>query len=167
MDPYGINRKLDLVLELLCGQAKVLAQIAAEVLGGNDFELKIALAELRKSREALAAAVAAQDTPLQTRSTNMSTGNPTVDTTIAEIQAATTVIDSATIFANSVPGLISDAVSKALANGATAAQLAPLTDLGTALKAKADALAAAVVANTPAAPPPPPAAAPAQAKRKP
>jgi len=69
----------------------------------------------------------------------------------AEVEAATTVEDSATTFINGVPGLIASAVAAAVVNGATPEQLQPLTDLGTALQAKSDALTAALTANTPAA----------------
>ena len=69
---------------------------------------------------------------------------------IAAIQQATEVIDSAIVLVNSIPTLIETAVAKAVENGATAEQLQPLSDLSEALKAQADALAAAVVANTPA-----------------
>lgn len=68
---------------------------------------------------------------------------------IAAIQQATEVIDSAIVLVNSIPTLIETAVAKAVENGATAEQLQPLSDLSEALKAQADALAAAVVANTP------------------
>jgi len=74
---------------------------------------------------------------------------------ITEITNAGTVMDGATIFVQSVPGLISDAVAKATANGATAAELQPVVDLGTALQAKADALTAAMTAGTSTPPPSP------------
>ncbi len=75
---------------------------------------------------------------------------------IDEITAADATIDSAVLFINGVPGLIASAVAAAIANGATADQLKPVTDLGDALKTKATALASAVAANTPPAPPVPP-----------
>lgn len=78
-----------------------------------------------------------------------------VDDVISAVTAADTVIDSATALVNSIPTLIQDAVTKALAGGATAAQLAPFTDLISQVQAKSAALSAAVVANTPAAPPAP------------
>jgi hypothetical protein len=56
--------------------------------------------------------------------------------------------DSATIVLNKVPQMIADAVAKALAAGATAAQLQAISDLGTALAAHAAPLASAVAANT-------------------
>jgi len=65
-----------------------------------------------------------------------------------EITNATTVEDGAITFINGVPGLIADAVAKALANGATADELKPVSDLGTELQAKSDALQAAITANT-------------------
>jgi hypothetical protein len=66
-----------------------------------------------------------------------------------------TVIDAAIVFIDSVPTLVSDAVSLALANGATAEQLAPVSDAAAALNAKRDALIAALAANTPNPPPQP------------
>lgn len=73
--------------------------------------------------------------------------------TIAEMTSAKTVMDSAVTFIGTVPGLISAAVDAALAAGATADQLKPVTDLADSLKASSDALAAALAANTPAPPP--------------
>jgi hypothetical protein len=67
---------------------------------------------------------------------------------INEITEADTVIDSAVVFINGVPGLIAAAVAQALQNGATAAELKPVTDLGDTLKAKAQALKDALAANT-------------------
>ncbi len=75
--------------------------------------------------------------------------------TIAEMTASKTVMDSATTFVGSVPGLLQTAVDAALANGATADELQPVTDLGDQLQASADALAAALAANTPQGPPTP------------
>lgn len=80
----------------------------------------------------------------------------TVDSLVATVTAATTVLDSAAVYIGGVPGLISDAVSKALANGATAAELAPLTDLAATMKTKSDAVLSAIAANTPSDPPTPP-----------
>jgi len=72
-----------------------------------------------------------------------------LSTLIDEITKTGTVVDSAVVFINGVPGLIADAVAKAVANGATEAELKPVRDLGDQLKAKSDALAAALTANTP------------------
>ena len=72
-----------------------------------------------------------------------------IDDLKAEVAAVTTVDASATAFIQGVPALIQAAVDKVIANGgATAADLQPLVDLGTALKAQSDALAAAITANT-------------------
>lgn len=78
--------------------------------------------------------------------------NPILDPLEAQIKASDDVIDSAVLLINGIQAQIADAVTKAIANGATAAELAPLTDLNTTLKAKTDALAAAILANTPTAP---------------
>jgi hypothetical protein len=64
-----------------------------------------------------------------------------------EVTDAEGIIDSATAFVNGTAQAIADAVAAALANGATQEQLQPLTDLGEAMKVKADALAAALQAN--------------------
>jgi hypothetical protein len=65
-----------------------------------------------------------------------------------EITEATTVIDGATIFVKAVPQRIADAVAAAIANGATAEELAPVSDLGKTLKTEASALTDAMTANT-------------------
>ncbi len=73
--------------------------------------------------------------------------------TIAEMTASKSVMDGATVFVGTVPGLVQAAADAAIANGATADQLKPVTDLGDQLKASSDALAAALAANTPQGPP--------------
>lgn len=67
---------------------------------------------------------------------------------IDEITRANTVIDGAVLYIKGIPALIQAKIDEALANGATAAQLAPLTDLGVELKVKADALEAALKEGT-------------------
>lgn len=69
----------------------------------------------------------------------------------AQVTAATTVEDSATTLITGFAARMQAAVDAALANGATAAELAPVQAEVTALKTSSDALAAAVTANTPAA----------------
>ena len=71
-----------------------------------------------------------------------------LDNVISDITKATTVQDSAIAFINGVPGLIDAAVAAAIANGATEAELQPVSDLSDQLQAKSDALEAAIVANT-------------------
>ncbi len=83
-----------------------------------------------------------------------------IDDLTAQVGATTTVIDSAVALINGIQTRIDDAVKAAIANGATAEQLAPLADLSTTLKNEDDKLAAAVAANTPAAAPAPAAPAP-------
>lgn len=80
------------------------------------------------------------------------TGNPAVDAVGAAMDQANTVEASAIAFINGVPGMISAAVAQAEANGATAAQLAPVSALGTTLAATSAALQQALTANTPVAP---------------
>ncbi len=63
---------------------------------------------------------------------------------IDDMTEADTVMDAAIIFIQGVPSLIQAAVDAALANGATAEQLQPVSDLAAVTKAKADALQAAL-----------------------
>lgn len=76
--------------------------------------------------------------------------NPQLADLTNEITNATSVEASATALINGIADRIARAVSDAIANGATAEELAPVADLGTQLKAQSDALQAAVTANTPA-----------------
>ncbi len=78
-----------------------------------------------------------------------------VDDVIAQINATDTVLDGAIVYVASVPQLIAAAVQQAIAGGATAAQLQPLTDLTATLKSKSDSLVAALAANTPSPAPTP------------
>ena len=77
------------------------------------------------------------------------------NTILADLQAQvaknTDVENSATVLINGIAGRIQAAVDAALANGATAAELAPVAAEVTALNTASTALAVAVVANTPAA----------------
>jgi len=77
--------------------------------------------------------------------------NVTLDALKAEVARVKDVDDSAVALINGIAARISAAVTAAIANGATAEELAPVTDEVAALKSNNDALAAAVSANTPAA----------------
>jgi hypothetical protein len=70
---------------------------------------------------------------------------------IATVTADTDVISSATVFINGIAAMTQAAIDKALENGATAEELAPVQAVVDAQKAKADELAQAMVTNTPAA----------------
>ena len=78
--------------------------------------------------------------------------NPTLDALAAQVAQTTSVEQSAVQALNGVAARIQAAVDAAIAGGATAAQLAPITDEVNQLQASSAALAAAVAANTPAAP---------------
>lgn len=79
-------------------------------------------------------------------STSPVTPLPITDLT-AQVTSSETVIDSATTLINGFQARLAAAVAAAIANGATADQLAPLEQLSTDLKTHSDALAAAVAAN--------------------
>jgi hypothetical protein len=78
--------------------------------------------------------------------------SPVIDELTVEVTNATGVDASATTLINGFAARLQAGIDAALANGATAEQLAPLHDLGTALQAGSDALAAAVAANPPPGP---------------
>ena len=72
-----------------------------------------------------------------------------VDDLVASVAAEDAVVDSAVLLLNGITQRIADAIAAALAGGATAAELAPLTTLNADIQAKTAALSAAVAANTP------------------
>lgn len=76
---------------------------------------------------------------------------PILDALTAEVTDAITVMDGATVLVNGFTARVQAAVDAALANGATAEQLAPIQTEIDAMKVSAAALAAAVAAV----PPPP------------
>ena len=73
--------------------------------------------------------------------------NPVLDDLTSNVTKAEGAMDSATVLINGIQAKLDAAVAKALENGATAVELAPLSSLSTELGSKADALAAAVAAN--------------------
>jgi hypothetical protein len=77
--------------------------------------------------------------------------SPLLQNVTADVTKATEVIKSATALINGFQAALEAAIAKAIANGATEAELQPVSVLSDALETEADALAAAVVANTPAA----------------
>jgi hypothetical protein len=120
-------------------------------------KLASATEELKTSREKLATALG-ENTDSSTRQNAAETkeesmgGPQAIDDMVTEVHDTVGVMDSAIVYIETVPTLIANAVSEALANGATAEQLAPLTDLHTQLDAKRQALADALAANAPPAP---------------
>lgn len=79
------------------------------------------------------------------------TGAEQIAQLTAQVNKANTVEKSAQTLIEGIKARIDAAVAAALAAGATAEQLQPLSDLGIALDTESDSLAAAVQANTPAA----------------
>jgi hypothetical protein len=71
-----------------------------------------------------------------------------LDKLAAEVTKATTVMASATLLINGIQARIQAAIDKALENGATAAELAPVQAEADALATAAADLATAVEANT-------------------
>ena len=74
--------------------------------------------------------------------------NPVLDDLQATVAATTSVEDSATMLINGFAARVQAAVDQAIANGASAAELAPVQAEVDALKAASDALSQAVKANT-------------------
>lgn len=75
-----------------------------------------------------------------------------LDALQAQVTRNNDVIASAVLLINGLADRIASAVAAAIANGATAAELAPVQAEIDAMKAKDDELAASIAANTPAAP---------------
>lgn len=133
--------------------AAVIARLLLQVLTDQGRLTALATSMNAKSAQ-LQAALNNVNHPKHFSKENLSMASP-IDTVIAAATAENTVVDSAIVFINSVPGLIQAGIQQALAGGATAAQLAPLNDLATEMDAKKAALQAALTANTPTPPPGP------------
>lgn len=72
-----------------------------------------------------------------------------IDQLVADVAAQKTVVKSAVDLINGFQSRLDQAVKDALANGATAEELAPLTTLSSDIKSHNQQLADAVQANTP------------------
>lgn len=72
----------------------------------------------------------------------MATAQENLANVSSDIALARTVIQGVSIFVDKVPQMIADAVAVAVANGATAAQVQPVSDLSDLLQAEANALVA-------------------------
>ena len=74
--------------------------------------------------------------------------NPTLEALRLQVEKTTEVEDSAIALINGIAARIQKAVDTAIAGGATAEQLAPVQAEVDTLRAKTEALSAAVAANT-------------------
>jgi hypothetical protein len=74
--------------------------------------------------------------------------SPVLESLKAAVNRETDVVTSAVTLINGIAARMQAAVDAALANGATAEELQPVTDEVNTMTANADALAAAVNANT-------------------
>lgn len=143
--------------DLLNWLAKHVSQIEAKLSRYIDPRLQRAIADLSASARQLDEAIQTS----QSRWLAYTNGGLEKERTmaadlsdeIAAVEKAKGVIESATVLISGFQARLDSAVSAALANGATAEQLQPLSDLSVELDAKANDLAAAVAANTPPAPP--------------
>lgn len=77
--------------------------------------------------------------------------NPILDDLRAAVTRNTEVDQSAIVLINGIAGKVEAAVTAALANGATEAELAPIVEVVAAFRASNEELAAAVAAGTTAA----------------
>lgn len=75
--------------------------------------------------------------------------NPVLEELRKQVEETTAVVGSAVTLIDGIGGRIEAAVAAAIANGATAEQLAPVSAEVAVLKESSDALGAAVAANTP------------------
>jgi len=77
--------------------------------------------------------------------------NPILDSLTQQVAASTDAEASAILLINGIAARIQTAIDAAIAGGATATELAPVTAEVTAMRTSAAALSLAVVQNTPAA----------------
>ena len=84
---------------------------------------------------------------LKTLETHMSVLDDKIADLTASVTAEQGAVDSAIILINGISQRVADAVTAALAAGATPAELQSLTDLRTSLDTQTTALASAVAAN--------------------
>lgn len=89
--------------------------------------------------------------------------NPSINDLIAAIDSSIGAMNSAVTFINGAAARQQAAIDAALANGATAEQLAPVVAEMNLMIAKRDELAAAIASNSPAAPTSAPTSAPTDA----
>lgn len=92
--------------------------------------------------------------------------NPVLEALREQVEKTTAVEASAAALINGINDRLKEAVDKALANGATAEELAPVQTVVDSLTSSSDSLSAAVAANTPGSTDPTPTAAPKAAKKK-
>ena len=81
------------------------------------------------------------------RKVNIIMASPILGELTAEVTATVGVMQSATVFINGTAARLEAAVQKAIANGATAEELAPVVEEISALKSERDSLAAAIDLN--------------------
>jgi len=110
----------------------------------NKTELEALRQQLKTAMDPLAAAVAQSQ---GVKPMAKATASPVLQQLADQVAATTGVEASAVAFINGFAQRLADAVAAALAGGATAAELQPITDEVAAMKASADALSAAIVAN--------------------
>ena len=112
--------------------------------------------KLGVSTRALKDAIAEANNPTTTDKTpggtSMATANPVIDGLIDQVNKTQDVMASGTTLINGIADRVQAAVDQALANGATAEQLAPVQAEVDELKARTQEMADAIAANTPAQP---------------
>jgi len=104
--------------------------------------------ELSAETAALQVAIDKNQTRRLPREQIMATATEQISTLTAQVTTATTVEKSAQTLIEGIKARVDAAVAAAIANGATAEQLQPVSDLSAAMDAESTALQAAVTANT-------------------
>lgn len=152
---WSLNRQWETVNEILLSTAR----IEAKLNGHIPPKLLRAIVKLNISADALAAlikTIESKRTASVWRGENVVANEGTttmaadLSDEIAIVEKTNGVVKSATVLISGFQSKLDEAVTDAIANGATAEQLQPLSDLSLELEASTDALAAAVAANTPA-----------------
>lgn len=152
------KRLTRLLTETLSAHYDALLRGATKTLKASGAELQQAIDDNRfaqRGKPGLGVQPKPATNQTERQDTMAAKSNPTVDQFVAQIESTKTVMASGTALISGILARIQNAVDAALAGGATAADLAPVQDEITTLKAATDDMAAAILANTPSAPPTP------------
>ena len=151
---YRLERKVDHLHVMIHGVAEAVAALADSAEGNAALAEAAALLKKKTADVQKALWDQSPESPEEIVARHSLEGeslmaNPAVQTAIDAMTAATSLDDSVLAFLNGVPAMIAAAKAEAVANGATAEELAPFDALSAELTAKGAAVKAALVANTP------------------
>lgn len=148
-----IESKVDFVLTTLADMVDAQANDPTlRLLGANIRKVTAELTEALSEAGGVGQPPARSPRPHEGFEMNQQTGRtapPVIQQIIDDVARLTAVKDSVVLLLNSVPALIQSGIDAAIGNGATAEELAPLTQAKQEFEASIQQLADAVTQNTP------------------